>query len=360
MFKNYTVTATTLLPVHVGGGDEYNIDPLDYTVKEGFLYKIDMGAMFETDSSFAASFVKESEKPFSIIRLRKLIHDSFDKEKRDCWIFRSKASREFENEFKTKLSDSKNQLVVQCMLHSGNNPIIPGSSIKGAFRTALLDARSGDGKKSISNYIKHSSFRDKSKIAEGEVLGVNIEGKKGFKHFDITSDPFKGLKISDAILPEDSTEIVCVRNVSLKNTEGKGIPMWVETVRRNTQFNFELACMVDNKLKIGGKIITVSELVTSSFRYFQAALFDEDAKFYQEMADSKATDCIGEIEKEVYSMVENKNATIIRLGRFSHLESMTFSGELRMPEHRRGWGNTRNLVNGKIPLGVIKLEFIEQ
>jgi hypothetical protein len=56
---------------------------------------------------------------------------------------------------------------------------------------------------------------------------------------------------------------------------------------------------------------------------------------------------------------------VIRIGRFSHLESMTFNDiALRKPRPPRDprtrepkpWGTTRNLVDGVIPLGMMKLE----
>ena len=60
-------------------------------------------------------------------------------------------------------------------------------------------------------------------------------------------DPFQGLKTTDAILPEDSTEIVQIYNVNPLKKMAK-IPIWRWKILLKTKsFSFELAIL--NKVR---------------------------------------------------------------------------------------------------------------
>jgi CRISPR type III-A-associated RAMP protein Csm5 len=239
MNKNYRISGITLLPVHIGGGAEYLLDPFSYVVKDGWFYHLDMGALFSANPGFAQEFLRLSEQKFSIISLRNLVSKAFDSAQRQTWLFRSRISPEFEREYREKLKDSDNQLLVQCMLHENRRAIIPGSSIKGAFRTAVLDGRI-DHEKQKQNAEELRSFPDKKRanIVEGLILSAIKEGRYG-EEFCIEKDPFRGLKIGDAVLPEDCTEIIKVQNVHMNDTaRTEGITMWVEAVAINTSFDF--------------------------------------------------------------------------------------------------------------------------
>jgi hypothetical protein len=97
-------------------------------------------------------------------------------------------------------------------------------------------------------------------------------------------------------------------------------------------------------------------LVKASYNFFATALNNEDEKYYRN--NKAASDAV----QMVFDAIEEDSSeeTLLRIGRFSHLESMTFSGDFRQPSektHKRGWGKTRNLVNGNIPMGIVKLTF---
>jgi CRISPR type III-A-associated RAMP protein Csm5 len=214
--------------------------------------------------------------------LRNLVSKSFDPAERQTWLFRSRISAEFEREYKEKLTDSDNQLLVQCMLHENGRAIIPGSSIKGAFRTAVLDGRF-NYEKQKQHAEELQSFPDKKRanIVEGLILSAIKEGRHG-EEFCIEKDPFRGLKIGDAVLPEDCTEIIKVQNVHINDTaRTEGITMWVEAVAINTSFDFSLSLLPDSQLTIIDKKIKKDELVKASYNFFATALNNEDEKYYR-------------------------------------------------------------------------------
>ena len=83
--------------------------------------------------------------------------------------------------------------------------------------------------------------------------------------------------------------------------------------------------------------------------------YDEVENFYTNSDSLKCHKNISEIKKICENIGESN--TLLRIGRFSHLESMTFSGKLRQPQHEKGWGKTRNLIDGEIPLGMVICNF---
>ena len=242
------------------------------------------------------------------------------------------------------------------MMHTNNRPIIPGSSIKGAMRTAILDERvrskdeSYEEKLLIKTRDKNRLNKEASKIVEGEIL---MESK-----FQISKDPFRGLKVTDAILPEDSTEIVQIYNVNPKK-DSKGIPMWVEVVKKGVDFSFELAIL--NKKKFENTIrpfsIQSEEILDSCFKYYNNAFFYECDEFHDKSKNESFKKIIDDICDLFEENKHNHLTTFLRIGRFSHLESMTFSGKLCQPQHKKGWGKTRNLIDGEIPLGMVICNF---
>jgi CRISPR type III-A-associated RAMP protein Csm5 len=114
----------------------------------------------------------------------------------------------------------------------------------------------------------------KAGIAEADILECLNRNETGI---DISSDPFRGIKISDAILPEDSTEIVQVLNVHLKGASGKGIPMWVEVVKSDTVFEFDLSLLPKEQMRsVKTKPFSKTEIVQASHDYFADAFNEED------------------------------------------------------------------------------------
>ena len=97
--------------------------------------------MLEFDKTFSDLFVKTVEDRFAIGRLRRIIADAFNPKIVTCgfigqkYLLLSKAYIENLDDLKIN-----NQLLVQCFPLTGNRAYLPGSSIKGAIRTAVLDS----------------------------------------------------------------------------------------------------------------------------------------------------------------------------------------------------------------------------
>ncbi len=356
----YNFSGALLSPLHIGGGSDNVLDPLEYVVKDGYFYRINMDTMLSKNETFASAFIAECERNNNITVIRRLILEAFDPKDTDLWIHRSKASKFFEETYHKKFTDKNHQLLVHCMPFAGERVYIPGSSLKGSMRTAVLDIRAQEfegGRKGVAWKINKVADRLKSQMAEATLLGAVDKNKYDMKH-----DPFKALSVSDVIIRPDSTEIVRVVNVN-KDMKETGIEQFVEVVCAD--YSFDLRLSLETKFALQGITekdkLTVKEVVECCTEYFQTALDKESFKFYY--PDSSA-------ELTVDSAFDvGDDTAILRVGQFSHIECMTYNDRdnnssnvpsLFKSKHRKGWGNTRHLVNGKVPLGILKLSLEQE
>lgn len=374
MLKKITLNATAGLHIHVGGGDEHKLDPLGYVVKEcdgkPWFYRIDAGAMMSQDRTFADTFVKYTEQQNSIGRLRALIHEAFDPDKKDTWFHRSSVSKSFYETYKSKVTDMqiKNQLLVQCMPITMGNVYVPGSSIKGAMRTAVLDRLAGKNNYETVNEAARKRLSENKRAKFSEVVEKHL-----LNYEMVQDDPFKALRISDAYLPDDSTVIVEVKNV-LRNGKSLSMDMFIEAIKPGTKFQFSMAIEDTAGLKgrnIGNYYLTHDKLLKTCRNFYYNVFVDEVEKFYT--VGSPSSDSILDILDEIYDENEEfiPGMYLLRLGRFSHLESMSYNdrgeGKLCEPsppidprtKKNKPYSTTRNLVDGKYPLGALVLTCAE-
>lgn len=374
MGKQHTIHATVVLPVHVGGGDEHLLDPLGYALKKDsvgkiWLYRIDTAAMFFVVKGFSREFVKHTENKNTIMSLRSLIAESFDPQKKETWIYRCAVSKKFLENYNQNFNNMNNQLLIQCFPLCNRKPYIPGSSIKGAIRTAILDQlaeRKGYAavKSEVETALQgiHDAHKKRAKMIERNIL----------QYTDIKTDPFKGIKVSDAFLPQDCTEIVKIFNVSKDNAKITPFNLFVEVLKPKTEFSFTIT--IEERAGMTGidlvkKNVTFENIMSDCYHYYTRALEDEaDAHYKQESkADNYIQDALCAVMDENNHRIPNRS--ILRLGRFTHLESKSYNDRgingLCKPKppndsrtkRPRPWGTTRNLVDGKKPLGVIVLEY---
>lgn len=171
-----------LSPVHIGTGEE--IEPLEYVIKDKKFYRINfvkfMDLLSQNEKKKLGDMVRYSSVR-TIMSVRTFIRDKFSPESMgDCIIENfdvddyldieyNKLLDEFAN--KDPKNTQINQLSIMELYRSGNAPVIPGSSLKGSIRTAILD-------KLLKN--------DKNK-------------KYSLDSFKGKSDPFDSLRISDFV-----------------------------------------------------------------------------------------------------------------------------------------------------------------
>ena len=226
--KRYRLYGEVLTPIHIGSG--VVIEPYEYMISEDRLYKIDLAELLiSLEDTEREEILGLLEK--DILGFRGFIRNRVDLSRYSQFSVRvsSKVSHLYEE----KLDELKNQLLIGLFIRSLNQPYIPGSSLKGALRTAvifhLISGKTGEG------------FSDR---LEGNILGCL--DNRGF--LDPSSDPFRAIKIRDVSLEKDSTAIEEIE--TFRNDGGilkdMGMQVIKEVVSPKTSFETEL--LIDDDL----------------------------------------------------------------------------------------------------------------
>lgn len=350
--ETYKIKAEILTPVHIGDGTE--LEPLEYVIKDKF-YKVNMEEWLSTLSGEKAEeFKKLTGKDYAqkttMVALRTFVRNTIDIGKYTEWTVN--VSNEAKKKYDEKFDEPENQLSMSPFIRTGSKPYLPGSSLKGALRTAYL------------NYLKRTSqsLKEKNRAAlvEGELFKTNIEGRDGRIRFDIDKDPFRAIKIKDAFLPEGATFFGEVTNYNKR--DGRINPTTIQILSEVTYgsligkpVSVELEISLDKKvlcnresgIDVLHEKVDVQSLLKACDNFYRNALNEEKDKFLSGIGG-------GEVIGKVYQQILDyaKGGYLFRLGWGSGLISMTIAQELRT---ERRYGKSKHLVMGKYPMGFLKL-----
>lgn len=344
--KKYKLKGIVLSPLHIGTG--YQIEPFDYVIRNGKLYRIPL-------EDFLYQLSKEKREIFENVidsgnlnKIRKYITEEIDLEKYSAYSVR--VTEEIERLYLSKINDIQNQLLIDPFIRTGgvNKPYIPGSSIKGAIRTALISQIAQN-----SNLPQPMEYREEFEF-ESRLLGSTDREK---------NDPFRGIKITDGVLPSDSTIISQIKNVT-KDRSGNLQPNNIQLICEVTYskisgkpIEFESNLTLDNNLFSANYLsrsFAIEEIKKACNSFYKDKLSMEDKKFYSNSTISHNSDSL--LNEEI-----DDNSFLIRLGRFSGVESVTIDNyrNPKSPGKKGIWGTSRNLVEMKYPLGWVKIRLEE-
>jgi CRISPR type III-A-associated RAMP protein Csm5 len=265
------------------------------------------------------------------------------------------------NEYEQKLSDRRatHQLLFSpCMNGSDRVPYIPGSSIKGALRTAVIDWL--DQNKNLR--LKAARSKDGSGGAYRKSL-ENILGPT-------TDSAFKQLKITDVIGFADST--LLVEPLEIRCKEGKSatpknkcevMPSRLLGVVDQSTLYVRISIgeqtrPADQRLTLrDGQSWDWSELAQLANAYFLKRFQEEKAKFYGLPNFAKARPAIERLEAELNC---GKGQMLLRLGHYSQVEFVTVEDNKPLTRKLKDgtpmpYGTTRTLANGLFPFGWVRL-----
>ncbi|TVL99056.1 MAG: type III-A CRISPR-associated RAMP protein Csm5 [Candidatus Brocadia sp. WS118] len=349
--ETYKIKAEILTPVHIGDGTE--LEPLEYVIKDKF-YKVNMEEWLSTLSNEKAEeFKKLTGKDYAqkatLVALRKFVRNNIDTGKYAEWAV--DVSSAVQKRYEERFEAPENQLPMSPFIRTGIKPFLPGSSIKGALRTAYL------------SYLKRSGQLLKEKgradLVEGELLKANSV-KRDKVVFDIEKDPFRAIKIKDAFLPEKATFFGEVINYNKK--DGRLNPTNIQILSEVTygsligkRVSIELEISLDKKvlynresgIDVLHEKVDVQSLLKACDNFYRNALNEEKDKFLSGVSN-------GDVISKVYQQILDhaKGGCLFRLGWGSGLISMTIAQELRT---ERKYGKSKHLVMGKYPMGFIKI-----
>lgn len=196
-----------------------------------------------------------------------------------------------------------NQFSISRTAYNPHNslPYIPGSSIKGAMRTAYLSKLATDAG------IK--GRKDKAKDLEAELLGGSF-----------STDPFRMVKPSD-FLPVGNVKTKIVYAVNKKKEASKydarGPFQILETVKEGTVFKGTISIQQPEQGAGITKPITLKDFL-KSINDFYMSIFDEENRITIDSVDKRI--------KDKFKDKLGKTAFLFRTGRHSGAESITIEG----------------------------------
>ncbi len=367
--------AWAVTPVHIGGGQQWTKQ--DYVIRDGKLCRIDPArvviGMGEARRRLFEQAVDRGDLQAADRILKEMVREEDILER----IPLGPASH-------AALEDAQNNPrrwgEVTPFIRTGGRPFIPGSSIKGAIRTALLSATVAErGIPDAKAVIQKAGRRAPDALQQWAF---------DYDPGRTEQDPFRFLEVADVPLPEDATRIDRVQNWSPRGGASSKIQIHVERLRcRADRQSMRFEILI--RIRSGGHLEQCrarNGKRAPAFRLDEATLRAAINRFYWHrylwernhfFRDHKTfLDSLFKIrfpdgrELGPDALQKRQDILLLRLGRFNQFESKSVdgvrSGLIRLPKggtKRAPEGSTRNVVpfpvqdkNGRlrehlIPLG---------
>ncbi|MDY0261382.1 RAMP superfamily CRISPR-associated protein [Syntrophotalea acetylenica] len=350
-----------LSPVYIGTGEE--IDPMAYLMRQDenqiLCHVLDTrtwAAEYPDPDELSATF-----SGTNIPAMRSYLANHIDPALYGLRAVMVSEEKIF-HEYQAKLADqhSSHQLLISPHLSCREQvPVLPGSSIKGALRTAVIDWL--DREKHLN--LKAARAEDRN----GRAYIRRLESVLG----PITDNAFKQLKIGDVMGYQDSTLLVEPRELRRKagkeatpKTKCEVLPSRLLGDRRQALMHTRIALgsphkKDDQRFTLpNGQSWEWNELATLANAFYRERYLEEKNKFYNLPHFAPARLHLAEIETVLLNPAPGQ--MVLRVGHYSQVEFVTVHNN--QPFTRKGQqgtplpsGTTRTLANGLYPFGWICL-----
>ncbi len=329
---HYKLNLIPLTPIHIGTGE--SIEPFEYVITDN-LYK------FQPEK-FVSSLAGDEQKRFmdtiekGMFGVRQFVKDRI-KQIYDIKEYSTRVSPEALRLYEQRLSNPKSDLSIFPFIKTSGAPFIPGSSLKGAIRTAILYEK-----------VKKPVSEINARKLEAETFGYARYREGIYQGIDITNDVFKTLKISDSQKVDIST---ILRSVTVHTKKGndwrEDIPLLREVCLSKLFDNADLTFLHTLQLAeldkpSGSGRVDLKEIIRSCRNFYllhlkeekeYLASFPKAAKWYKILEE-----CLNALPE---------NAFLVRFGWGSGFDGVTINYARKNREIKR----SRRLAEGEVPLG---------
>jgi|GEM_PF-1037640 len=212
-FISHRLVLVPLTPIHIGGGEEARLLPQDYRLRAGHAERIDLRAVLAR--------LSERERAAWIADMARAGGDSVRN------ILRSLQEKAGPSEIIERIPISENSAravdlagegqgrrnQIDAFFRAGGRPCLPGSSLKGALRTAWaaeMARRRGTPQLPPLQDWRHMRSNERARVAADTVAKLldpprERDPKPGRRAQD--ADPFRDVAVADAALPQGATRI---------------------------------------------------------------------------------------------------------------------------------------------------------
>ncbi|BBM54793.1 hypothetical protein JMUB3936_1077 [Leptotrichia wadei] len=378
--KKYNVKLIPLTDIYIGSGKD--IEAYEYTVKDKYMYRIDMSEVFDKmNDSEKENFYKILQEN-NFFNIRSWIYNNY-KEKWG-YIYKEKVSSDFEKYYKEKLDDKSqenSQLSISEFIGYNNKKYIPGSSIKGALRTAFIysdflenekkyEIKSSYEIKNGKRVYNRKEIDKEAKIMESEVLLAEKEDRYGNKKgeklgLEPKKDPFKTVKIFDTEEIELEKFSVNVLQIKEGNLFCEVLNGTYNEIKKTKKVNFEKGInfniilteysLKDNSMMDYKKNLGIKKLLDSLDDKMENILNFEIEK--EREKDSYNLRNFYEFLKKIFNSFKNKNISLVRIGKYTGFNDKTINLLTTNPSE-----NSRTILDeNNYPMGwvLIKVEEVD-
>ena len=387
--KIYTIEIEPLTGVHIGTGE--TLTPIDYTIvvlknKKEMYLKFSSDKILDrliSEGSDLSAFYTASDNR-NMKALRDFFHTNLTKSSIDypCDVTAGFSQAYTRNKNKDPLENAAE--VLQMYRPAGSNhPVIPGSSLKGAIRTAVLN--------DLLNGLAEKDFNEQEKLFESEKNKAKFESvlqHRLLRFNDPKNDPFRTVLIEDTVFEPKNTQLVgLLKNISTSNDELIPLQLQLQAeVLRGTLIGgsakahthliidegLQRASIAENEGKKNkgfrfNKAISMVDIAAACNTFFWDEFDSEYKNFYKNAASG--TDIIVKLRTQLDAASSTKGSFIVRVGRWCQIEFVTFEEAFRQPKvpmksgKLRESGTTRTVFDydGEyVPLGWCKCTYTEQ
>ena len=369
MTKKYTIKPVTA--VHIGTGEELSF--LDYRVPPVTEEKPAVYEKFSSDRILQRlADDKKAMDTFDNANKSKDMNEILDFFQRNCKAEDIEYSCDITGDFHKIYKENINKdayenaaLVFQMYRSEGLwTPVIPGSSLKGAMRTALLNwylnkLPPDDKKEGIETLNNEKNLDNFNERIQRRLLEIKSEKP------DPKKDPLRAVSISDCSFGGDGCQMVGrLYNVN-KKLEALDLQIQAEVIRGElmdgkavSELNISINDKLQNSKAVYGKDkdlyqfkkITFKDL-QDSCNYFYWREFEKEYNEFYRYSNDEYIKQIITLKEKLEKAKDIPGQFIIRVGRWSQVEFVTYENDFRRPKTKKGkdgkplHGNTRTLFD---------------
>lgn len=332
-WESFPIALTPLTPIHIGDGSQ--LEAYEYTVVKERFYRISLDRLLAHLTPPQREQLNRYVER-DLVGLRRFVREHFSPAIAE---YHATASPRFQQVYEEKLSQSQNQLIVFPFLRTMGKPLIPGSSLKGALRTAILD-------RLITSPVSSQEYAD--------TLEARTLGYMGDRRPNIPDDPLKGLRIADVSL---STEHIVAEQVETKKKEAGRL----EDLSMQILQEVTVSSLTGQEVSFPGEIRIYEGFLNSQTAPLKQGLhwlaeacnaFYRDRVLAAEEHYFRGLKAVEAVHQRIRATV-GQDSFLVRLGWGSGLDSISLNLRKQQPRPVK----TRKLIDNRFPMGWLRIQY---
>lgn len=331
LLETYKLVITPITPIHIGSGEEINPGEYFLFPKDRTIYAVDIGYMASKLLKGRDTILKWLENDPVKWVVTAANNAMFAGLVKKYSRFQCDAQR-VKGEIGSRWGEGVSRLGILTLQRPFRDPIIPGSSIKGAIRTALL-------------YDMVKKPLDCAPFGGREVAGWERR-QMGGRSENISDDPLRHLSIGDAVAPGLKTIIYKAGFHGMRNQAGDQAELqayyecFPKTLDGADEYCLETTLTIASGHKAYDKNasqITKSRIVESC-RLFSAEVIKAELDYWEREKDREM---VVLYQKLQVRLDKDQNISLIRLGWGSGMNAVGLNLAKLESNQRSGTADTR-------------------